>query len=71
VAGIARHEAATIAVVAWRVLNLMRGLPQAVGDDALKPQWQLANVRQHEGLAVVSPTRSREDAARAGRSELG
>jgi hypothetical protein len=36
----------------------MRGLPQAVGDDALKPQWQLANVRQHVGLAVVSPTRS-------------
>jgi hypothetical protein len=44
---------------------------EAVGDDALKAQWQLADVRQHERRAVVSPARPGADAVGAGRSELG
>jgi hypothetical protein len=44
---------------------------EAVGDDALEPQWQLADVRQHVGPAVVSPARFAADAAGAGQNELG
>ena len=44
---------------------------EAVGDDALEPQWQLAHARQYVGPAVVSPAGRGADAAGAGWSELG
>jgi hypothetical protein len=44
---------------------------EAVGDDRLEPQWQLADVRQHVGPAVVAPARPGAGATGAGRHELG